>query len=365
MSNVKVSIITVVYNAVNTIERTIQSVMSQDYANIEYIVVDGGSTDGTSELVEKYKDAIDISIREPDEGIYDAMNKGIRQASGEIIALLNADDWYCHSGVISLVVKSFEECGEAVGIISGQVNNVRGDLIENISCCNAFEEIWSNMPIAHPATFVRRKVYEEIGEFDTSFRIAADYDFIFRCYLQKISLFYIREILVNFSVEGISCTQKQKCWEEDIRILKKYAKACDTPEKVEEAILRREKQIAFYKCSAEQLDGVIKLPVYIWGCGVWGKEMESELTRKGFASNGFIDNNAKVWGKEILGKKVYAPAILQSGSANVLIAVKGKEEEIKAQIAELNPDISVMGMRELFEKIWLLTKVAERDVSAT
>lgn len=113
----KVSVITVCYNSANTIEKTIKSVISQDYGDIEYIIIDGGSNDGTLDIIDKYKDKISILISEPDKGIYDAMNKGIRIASGEIVGMINSDDWYgpYTVGAAARAMIRHPECGVVHG----------------------------------------------------------------------------------------------------------------------------------------------------------------------------------------------------------------------------------------------------------
>lgn len=179
----KVSIITVVFNNKDFIESAIKSVLSQTYSSIEYIVVDGGSTDGTIEIINKYRDKIAKFISEPDKGIYDAMNKGIKMAAGEIIGTLNSDDVYADSRVIETAVKSMEE--KRVGVCWGDLVYVsRNDISRIIRHWKSseyeegkFKNGW--MP-PHPTFFVRKEIYGKFGAFNLNFKIAADYELMLR-----------------------------------------------------------------------------------------------------------------------------------------------------------------------------------------
>ena len=138
----KVSIITVVFNGIRTIEQTIKSVLNQSYKNIEYIIIDGGSTDGTLDIIRKYENYLSYIISEPDHGIYDAMNKGIQKSTGDIVGIINSDDWY-EVNTVSQVVERFESF--AVDLVYGDINFIgkNGEIIrsENYS----LEEIWYKM----------------------------------------------------------------------------------------------------------------------------------------------------------------------------------------------------------------------------
>lgn len=194
----KVSIITVSYNSERTIEKTIQSVISQDYNTIEYIIIDGKSTDNTIEICKKYANKISIIISEKDNGIYDAMNKGIALASGDIIGILNSDDWYANDHVISDVVNE---------ILKTKADALYGDLIyvneKNLTKAkrywksgkfkkNKFKFGW--MP-PHPTVFIKKVLYEKFGTFNLTLKSAADYELMLRfffknniipCYLPKV-----------------------------------------------------------------------------------------------------------------------------------------------------------------------------------
>lgn len=204
----KVSIITVCFNAESTIEFAIQSVLKQNYQNIEYIIVDGQSSDKTIPIIEKHRDKISKFISEKDEGMYFALNKGIQLATGGIIGLLHADDFYPSEKIISRVVKEFE---------TKKVDSVYGDLqyVEKENPEKIFRD-WKSesfnpqnflkgwMP-PHPTFFVKKSCYEKFGLFNTSFSISADYELMLRfLFKHKISSSYIPEVLVKMRTGGIS-----------------------------------------------------------------------------------------------------------------------------------------------------------------
>jgi glycosyltransferase involved in cell wall biosynthesis len=197
----KVSIITVSYNSQDTIEDTINSVLAQSYKDIEYIIVNGKSTDNTLDIVNKYRDKISNIISEPDKGIYDAMNKGIRLATGDIVGILNSDDLYVDSKVISKIVKNIEknkaDCcwGNLVYVDKSDTNKI----IRNWKSCEYKESLFKvGWAPPHPTFFVKKWIYEKYGLFDLNFPISADYEIMLR-FLEKykIKSCYIPEILVK------------------------------------------------------------------------------------------------------------------------------------------------------------------------
>jgi glycosyltransferase len=203
-----ISIITVVLNRKDTIEETIKSVLGQTYKNIEYIIVDGGSTNGTLEIIEKYKEKIRKFISGPDQGVFDAMNKGIKISSGEIIGFLNADDFYASNDVIEKVVETFEEknvdClwGELVYVDRKNTNKVIRYWQSSEYQEGKFKKGW--MP-PHPTFFVKKWVYEKYGLFNLNFPNSADYEIMLR-FLEryKISSCYIPQIFVKMRMGGQS-----------------------------------------------------------------------------------------------------------------------------------------------------------------
>jgi glycosyltransferase involved in cell wall biosynthesis len=183
----KISIITVVYNAVETLEKSILSVISQGYSNIEYIIIDGGSTDGTIEIIEKYKSKISYFISEKDCGLYDAMNKGIKASSGEIIGILNADDTFFSSDTIQKIVEFHllnYEMEASIGDVIHHDND--GKIIRYYSSkqWNPSKLKYGFMP-PHPSLFMKKELFEKLGLYSLNFSIGADYDLIVRYFLKN------------------------------------------------------------------------------------------------------------------------------------------------------------------------------------
>ena len=202
----KVSIITVCFNSAETIEDTIKSILSQDYKDIEYIVVDGGSTDGTLDIISRYKNKIAIVISEPDNGIYDAMNKGFRASNGNIVAALNGDDIYAEKSIVGRMVEFIE---------SKDLDAAYGDLIYVDRCDTGHvKRFWQpgrykegsfyhGWVIPHPTFFCRKEIYERHGYFNDKMQIAADFELMLR-FIEKhrIKIGYLPEIIVKMRTGG-------------------------------------------------------------------------------------------------------------------------------------------------------------------
>lgn len=195
-----VTVITVVFNGEKYLEQTIQSVINQTYDNVEYIIIDGGSTDETMEIIEKYNDVIDYWVSEPDRGLYYAMNKGIALSRGEIVGLINSGDVYT-GGAIHSVVQA--HLNHPSSILTGDSKIILSDSSKWIIASGKFDTLPYGM-IPHSAVFVPLSVYKKQGLFDTSFKIVGDYDFLGRCYSRTISFVRIDKILSIDSPRGVS-----------------------------------------------------------------------------------------------------------------------------------------------------------------
>lgn len=204
----KVSIITVVYNGASFIRDCIESILNQTYSDIEYIIIDGQSTDGTVEIVQSYGTKIARFISEPDKGLYDAMNKGIGLATGEVIGLLNADDFYRHTRVIEHMVTTFERTGSDA--VYGDMLYVDRNDTKKLKRYwrsgwyhdNAF--LWGWMP-GHLSFFAKRSLYEKYGTFRLDLTSAADYELMLRfIHKHKASLAYMDEVTIVMRAGGVS-----------------------------------------------------------------------------------------------------------------------------------------------------------------
>lgn len=214
MSN-KISIITISYNSEASIERTIKSVLSQSFLNYEYIVVDGGSTDHTLDIIKKYEPKFEGRMKwvsEPDKGIYNAMNKGVLRSEGDIIGIVNSDDWLEEETLQKIInvtntIKDVRNC-----IICGSLRFHYENGIKQVFQSNQkrFEEGMKkhsfNHGAYHPSMFVGKNVYHTVGLFDENFKIAADIDFVVRCYQAGIKFYFTKEVLNNMSDGGASNT---------------------------------------------------------------------------------------------------------------------------------------------------------------
>lgn len=212
----KVTIVTTVFNAVNTIEDTIQSVLNQTYGNLEYIIVDGASTDGTLEIIERYRSRIALIISEPDKGIADGFNKGIAQATGEWIGMINADDWYALNA-IELMMSAVTD---ADNICCGNLMLVtpKGD-----SRLKKSKVSWLNfgMYVMHPTCFVRSRVYKHAGLYDLSFKIAMDFDLFMRMKRLGYQIKYVDE-LIAFMRTGGASADVARMHKEEVLVMRRH-----------------------------------------------------------------------------------------------------------------------------------------------
>lgn len=207
MNKKKCTIITVCYNSKSTIRQTFESILHQTYYNIEYIVVDGGSTDGTLDLIKEYEPLFEGRMKwisEPDNGIYDAMNKGIYMASGDLVGIINSDDYY-EPDAVENMLSAMEN--EPYQILYGAVRTINNGMEQNIA-------IYSHMflresMIAHPGCFITKQLYDELGVYDTQFISAADYDFMLRM-AEKPNVHFkpVYKLIANFATGGMCASSK-------------------------------------------------------------------------------------------------------------------------------------------------------------
>ena len=207
----KISIITITYNSAKTLPRALESVRSQTYGDIEHIIIDGASTDGTKELIINYQLSIINSqspkvrwISEPDNGIYNALNKGIAMATGDVIGFLHSDDVLYSPDSIGQIAAAFESSG--ADVVYGDLEYRHGDKVVRRWRSNAFRRgdlKYGWMP-PHPTVYVRREVYRQVGPYDEWFRISADYDMILRIFTAGYKTRYIPQVLVAMETGGAS-----------------------------------------------------------------------------------------------------------------------------------------------------------------
>jgi glycosyltransferase involved in cell wall biosynthesis len=219
-----ISIVTISYNAVQTITKTIESVIDQDGLSIQYIIIDGGSTDGSVDIIKTYADRLAYWISERDAGIYDAMNKGIAQATGELVGIINSDDWYAR-GVLKVAYDQHLKNPNAV---------IHGDMMlvsensEDLYSLTApdrpsVQGEFQKMTVNHPATFVPRHLYERYGAFDLSYRLSADYELMIRLLSKGVPFVPLHEVTSYFRLGGQS--GGIRTYKENFAIQRKYGRS--------------------------------------------------------------------------------------------------------------------------------------------
>ena len=211
-----VSIVTIVYNGEKYIENAIQSVIDQSYKNIEYIIIDGGSTDNTVSIIKKYQGQITSWISEKDAGISDAFNKGIVRTTGEIIGLLNSDDWY-EKDTIAKAVANIEGYDAVYGDLQLWKDNEKDFMVQG-----NHRLLTREMTVNHPTVFLRKECYRKFGSFDTQYKAAMDYELILRLMINKCKFKYIPEVLANMRWQGNSDKNWFKGCKETLQIKNKY-----------------------------------------------------------------------------------------------------------------------------------------------
>lgn len=216
-----ITIVTVVYNAVGLIEETIQSVLSQKFAQKEYIIIDGGSTDGTVDVIRRYEEQIDYFVTEPDRGIYDAMNKGLAQAKGEWLSFMNAGDTFYDHRVLSQVFKDFavNNYEKDVKIVYGNVAlKIAGhpDTIKSLDNIRCEMEPFS---LNHQSTFTRTDFLKEVGGYDISYKIAADANSFYEAYKRGYRFAHVPVVISSYeAAEGVSAVNPMRMFREFSRI---------------------------------------------------------------------------------------------------------------------------------------------------
>ncbi|MCI9361032.1 MAG: glycosyltransferase [Hungatella sp.] len=357
----KITVITVCYNSAQTIENAIRSVIFQDYGDLEYIIIDGGSTDGTLEIVDKYRDRIALCVSEPDFGIYDAMNKGLRKASGDVVAFLNSDDWYITDiNVLKKVEKYFQE--SKADIVSGNIyiwkNGARSKVFRKDL---TDETIFFEVPCPHPALFVKRELYLKFGGFDTSYKIAADTKWIIHAYINGADVLCVEDYFACFRDGGISTTNQYEALKEQYEIVLGYLR--------EKQLTKLEKKANSYYTRALkglETEKYVEIALkennakvqnlfdydkkyYIWGAGIRGRRCLQIFEKLRLPVIGFIDSNKKQESEE--GYPIIRPENIDTESY-LCITPRDYEDQIKAELKQSGVEMErVITYSSLVEKI--------------
>lgn len=214
-----ISVVTVVFNAADTLEQTIQSVLSQSFRDFEYLIIDGGSTDGTLEIIKKYESHLSFWVSEKDNGLYDAMNKGVVRCSGAYIAMLNADDWY-EKEVFQHVFDSSLKYGMPE-VISGGIQFWKEGEKDKVSFSD-LHGLKKKMTVYHPTCFIHRKAYKKVGNYSLSYKLASDYDLLLRILMAGGEFVAEEKVFSNMRVSGLSEKKWKQALEESRKIKLKY-----------------------------------------------------------------------------------------------------------------------------------------------
>jgi glycosyltransferase involved in cell wall biosynthesis len=217
MKNPKISIITICYNSETHIEEAIQSVINQSYENKEYIIIDGGSTDGTLSIVEKYRDKIDYFISEPDKGISDAFNKGIKAATGDVIGIINSDD-KLEEDALQIVANHYEDNVDLYRGVLRMWNSETGFVYDQYPTMN-WPKIPVKMAVSHPSTFVTKRAYNQYGVYNVGLKYSMDLDLLLRFERNQVVKKYIDYPLAFFRLGGVSQSNESKRQKEICMIL--------------------------------------------------------------------------------------------------------------------------------------------------
>ena len=222
----KISVITVCYNSARTLERTLQSVAEQDWSDVEHIVIDGGSSDGSAKILETFRSRLAHVVSEPDHGIYDAMNKGLACAQGEIVCFLNSDDYYVDPHVLSEVVAKMQsqDLDALMGDVGFFHERFPQRLIRRYRSDRFTPELlaWGWIP-AHPALFLRKRIIQRVGRFKTDYLIAGDFEFIVRAFHgHALRYEHVPEVLVHMQTGGASTGG----WRSKLLLNREVLRAC-------------------------------------------------------------------------------------------------------------------------------------------
>lgn len=361
----KISIITVCLNSEQTIEQTIQSVINQNDSDYEYIIVDGKSTDNTLNIIDKYKNKISAIVSEHDNGIYDAMNKGIALATGEIIGIINSDDWY-EPGTFREVKKCFQNSDAE--LVYGNMNLIFDSEMKKTLVPKDLEKIRYEMEVPHPTVFIKKEIYEKYGKYNTQYRIAADYELILRLYVAGVKFLHCNKTFADFRMSGVSCRQEELTTKETLLISREYLSYAPVNRREYykniimhrwdiwkfERILKDSTAILFdilnKKLGVGGLDDLV-----IFGAGDWGKKVYKILCQSGVRPIYVVDNDTKKWGDTENDIRVMSPESLKTFKGELLIIAKEFSKEILSQVKKMsNPNIYPITWEEIAREVNIL-----------
>lgn len=363
------SVITATFNSEQYLEQTILSVLNQTYANIEYIIIDGGSTDGTLDIINKYRHRIAAVVSEPDAGIYDAFNKGVRLASGDAISFLNSDDYFQDPSVLEQVAAVFYVQNE-LKVIYGNVLMLdeKSGYERLLGKPLTYEDFRYGAACPHPGMFVRKELFAAHGSFDLSYQIASDQEFAMYCFKHyERYAQHFNHIVAVFRMGGISTNplrQKQTRSETQRLIIQYFGQLPESVVKEKDTDIN-----AYYKVWLDYLllkkqgisrdlksEGIHR--VAIFGTMKTGLYLLEDLRLEHFEVVCFLDNNPNMQGKVIAGIPVYSPDMLVDGCTilvdAILVSVEtSKDIEVFEQLQGLykQQNIAILSWKTVIERL--------------
>lgn len=337
---IRFSIVTVCLNSKKSIARTIDSVLSQR-GYVQYIIIDGGSTDGTIDIINQYQSRISVIISEEDNGIYDAMNKAIKYCKGDVVAFINSDDWYVE-GIIEKVAAVFQE--RKPDIVVGDYFSVDNQIVKKKNQGHiGIKDIKAGIMFCHQSVFCRKTLFDEIGIFDTQYKISADYDWLLRAVTLGKRIEHITKPVCYFSSGGISDRNESLRIQEVYEIAMKHVRKCDD-ELIRRIKLRREYSLKCIKINEMIMerkwdkiaDDIKKFSkdkgLYLFGLSIYTEFALEMCLSQGIFIKGIIDNDSKQWGKQFHNINITSPDSLKKKKERVLIISARYIPEIEEQL---------------------------------
>lgn len=362
----RITIITACYNAETTIEQTILSVINQTYSNLEYIIIDGASTDRTMDIVNKYKGYINVVISEPDAGIYEAFNKGVFLSTGDFINFMNADDYFATNDIVEEVANYLKDYQDTV-MIHGNVKafdehsghwHFRGESL-------TLTDFINGKMCPHQSVFTRKSLFHEMGGFDLSYRILADVDFTIKCFQKyEHQIVYLPWLIAYFRLGGISSSlvHEKKTIDENAAIHQKHFQCL--PSYIEN-YRQNYASITINQYYVRWLESLLlgqtriisclspekQESIYIFGTKNNATLLYHNLTQHGAKVAGFLDNNQAMQGEFLHGLPITSPRDLgESIVDTIIVSIErpGTANEVKTDLVRSFPNATVFAWFDFF-----------------
>lgn len=358
---VKISVVTATFNSESVLETAVQSIIHQTYDNIEYIIVDGKSTDRTLDIVKKYESYIDYFVSESDAGIYNAFNKGISLSTGDVIYFLNSDDYFYNDSVLEKVAAKFNE-NPLLNFVYGNVLGLEEetDFSYKTGKFMTIQDFKSGQTYPHQGFFAKKELFLKYGNFDETYQIVADLEFMIKCFMdaEQISE-YLNEFIAVFRLGGASnhYSSRQFAIDEAEQVLSKYFPTNDCSKKSDINALYRQ-WLEMLLLRKRGLGWILKQKninkIAIFGAMKTGRYILEDCNKNEVQVLTFLDNNQSMQGELINGIEINSPYWLVNNNHSidaVIIAIEGfREKEIIQQILNICPQkkTNIYSWKELF-----------------